>query len=145
MTVYKSKIGLELAIPISLIIGGTGILMTYEKNWIGLGLIFIVITFIVHMLLTTYYTVDNNKLRVKCGFFFDRTIDLDTIKEIKETNNPISSPAISLDRLVISYNSFDTVIISPKNKGAFIKHLTGLNPNIKVTLKGNSKRAISTF
>lgn len=144
MTTYKSKIGLELVIPITIIIGGTGILMAYEKIWFGLALILVVVAFIAHMLLTTYYKVDNKKLRVKCGFFFDRTINLDTIKEIKETNNPISSPATSLDRLLITYNKYDTVIISPKEKGAFINHLTGINPHIKVTLKDNAKRTIST-
>lgn len=144
MTTYKSKIGLELVIPITIIIGGTGILMAYEKIWFGLAFMLFVVAFIAHLLLTTYYRVGSNSLQVKCGFFFDRTINVDAIKEIKETNNPISSPAASLDRLVITYNKYDTVIISPKEKSAFINHLTHRNPNIKVTLKDNAKRTIST-
>lgn len=144
MKTYKSKIGLELVISITIIVGGTGILMAYEKIWLGLALILFLVAFIAHMLLTTYYKVDNNTLKVKCGFFFDKTINLDTIKEIKETSNPISSPAASLDRLIITYNKYDTVIISPTEKGDFINDLTYINPNIKVTLKNKAKRAIST-
>lgn len=142
MTTYKTKIGLELIIPLAIIIGGTGILMAYEKIWIGLALIFLVIAFIAYVFLATYYQLDNISLRVKCGIFFDRTINLDTIKEIKETNNPISSPAASLDRLEIRYNTYDAVIISPKEKGAFINNMTGSNPHIKVTFKDKEVRTI---
>ena len=127
-----------------MLICGTGILMAYEKIWFGLALILLIVFFIVHMFVTTYYRIDQNTLRVKCGFFVDQLINIDTIREIKETNNPISSPATSLDRIVITYNKYDTVIISPKEKVAFMNHLTQINPNIKVTLKDNSKQTIST-
>jgi hypothetical protein len=144
MTTYKSKIGLELIIPITIIVGGTGILMVYEQIWIGLALIFLIVAFITHMLLTTYYKIENNTLRIKCGFFFNSELNIDIINEIKETNNPISSPATSIDRLLIIYNKYDTVIISPKEKSAFINQLVEINPNIKVTLKENKKQTIHT-
>jgi len=145
MTTYKSKIGFEIVIPITLILAGTGILMAYEKVWLGLALIFLISAFIAHMFLTTYYKIDNITLLVKCGFFFDRSFSIYTIKEIKETKNFISSPAASLDRLLITYNKYDTVVVSPKEKSAFISHLTRINPNIKVTLKVNTKQTISTI
>jgi hypothetical protein len=144
MTTYKSKIGLELVIPIALGVGGVGFLMVYEKIWIGLALILLVIAFIGHMFATTYYQIDNRTLKIKCGFFFDKSINIDTIKEIKETSSSLSSPATSLDRIVISYNKFDTVIISPKDKEAFTKHLTSINSTVKVTLKGSGKHRIIT-
>jgi energy-coupling factor transporter transmembrane protein EcfT len=134
MTTYKSKPALVLIIPITVITGGLAILMWYEQIWIGLAFILLLLAFIAHMFLTTYYQVDNNTLRVKCGFFFDKLINIATIKEIKETNNPLSAPATSFDRLLLTYNRFDAVIISPKEKAAFISQLTGINPNIKLTL-----------
>ncbi len=142
MTTYRSKIGLEFIIPVTVIIGGIGILLAVENIWFGSAFTLLFAAFIVHMLLTTYYQVNDTGLRIKCGFFFDKTIDPGTIREIKETNNPVSSPAASIDRLVISYNRYDTVIISPKEKDAFINHLTRINPGIKVILKGRAKQSV---
>ncbi|WP_018611627.1 PH domain-containing protein [Segetibacter koreensis] len=139
MAIYKSKIGLEFVVPLTVIIAGTGIIVAYEKIWIALALVLLLVTFIVYMFLTTYYEVGNNTLKIKCGFFVDKTINLDTIRQINETNNPVSSPATSLDRLEITYNKYDVVIISPKDKCAFINHLIQVNHLIKVTLKEKSK------
>jgi hypothetical protein len=47
----------------------------------------------------------------------------------------LSAPATSFDRLEILYNSFDTVIISPKDKSGFITHMKTINPSIEVDEK----------
>ena len=144
MTTYKSKVGPGLIIPPAIIVGGTGILMAYEKVWPGLIVILLVVAFISHMISTTYYQINKGTLRVRCGFFFDKSIDIDAIKDIKETRSPISSPATSLDRIIISYNKFDTVLISPRDKEGFVNHLTNINLNIKVTLKYSGQQRIMT-
>jgi hypothetical protein len=87
------------------------------------------------MFLTTKYTIESDELTIKCGFLFNKTIDIKTIKKTTETNNPLSSPATSLDRLEINYGKFDTVIISPKKKKEFIENITTLNPNVEVKFK----------
>jgi hypothetical protein len=43
----------------------------------------------------------------------------------------MSSPALSLDRIEIFYNKFDSVIISPKNKADFVAELKSINPAIE--------------
>lgn len=91
--------------------------------------------FIGHMLLTTYYQVEGNTLTIKCGFLINQEVKIDTIRKIKETSNPLSAPAASLDRLEIAFNKFDNVLISPKDKAGFINELTKLNPGIEVQLK----------
>jgi hypothetical protein len=133
---FKSKIGPELLIPIAIILTATGILLTYDKTWPGLIVILIVSAFIAHIILTTYYEVTDNILRVKCGVLMDKTIHIDTIKEIKETHDLIASPAVSLDRLRITYNKYQNIIISPKEKNKLIDQLKSINPGIKVTLRG---------
>ncbi|WP_316819185.1 PH domain-containing protein [Pedobacter nyackensis] len=134
--VYKSKVGNELVIPLTLVFVVTLFMAIFnEPHWPGLAILLPVILFIVHMFSTTYYTVDGDVLKVKCGFLYNAEIDIKTIKKISETNNPISSPALSLDRLDITYNKYDNVIISPKDKAEFISALTALNPNIEVKLK----------
>ncbi|HEX6334194.1 MAG TPA: PH domain-containing protein, partial [Flavisolibacter sp.] len=128
MTTYKSKIGPELLIPISILLVGTGILMAYERAWLGLAVVLLVVAFITHMFVTTYYHIDNRTLKIRCGFFYDKTINIDTIEEVKKTRSAVSSPAASLDRIMIRYNKTDTVIISPGNKETFMSHLTRINP-----------------
>lgn len=135
MTTYRSKLGPELIIPVFMLTGGTGILMAVEQIWLGFALIVFLLAFIIHLFLTTYYQVDGNTLNIRCGFFLKISINIDTIKTIRETRNPISAPATSLDRIEISYNKYNTVLISPKYKEAFIRQLTAINPGIAIILK----------
>ena len=62
------------------------------------------------------------------------TVTINSIRKIKETNNPISSPAASLDRIEVFYGK-QSVIISPKQKTEFINHLLSINPRIEVIYK----------
>lgn len=142
---YKSKIGLELAIPLVLVFGTVLTLtISQEPSWIGIVIFLPVILFVVHMFMTTEYTIDNDKLTVKCGFLYNKTIDIKSIRKITETNNPLSSPATSLDRLEINYRKFDSVLISPKQKSEFINEIKRLNPNIEVKYKHKQNEALNT-
>lgn len=76
------------------------------------------------------YTITENQLVIHSGFFFKQNVDISTIKSIRKTNNIISAPAASFDRLEITYNNFDSVIVSPKNKEQFINDLLKINPKI---------------
>ena len=134
--IYNSKIGLELVIPLVLIFGIALALNIIEKtNVIGIAILLPVILFVVHMFLTTNYTIESDDLIIKCGFLSNKTIDIKTIKKITETNNPLSSPATSLDRLEINYGKFDKILISPKNKTEFIDDIKRLNPNVEVKFR----------
>jgi Bacterial PH domain len=134
--VYKSKIGLELAVPLMLIFGTVLFLTMSEKpSWIGVSILLPVMFFATHMFMTTNYTVTGDSLTIKCGFLFHKTIDIKTISKISETNNPLSSPATSLDRLEIIYGKFDSVLISPKLKKEFIDEIILINPMVEVVLK----------
>ncbi len=131
--IYNSKIGLELVIPLVLIFGTALAMTIIEKpNLKVIAILLPVILFVVHMFLTTNYTIESDDLIIKCGFLSNKTIDIKTIKKITETNNPLSSPATSLDRLEINYGKFDKILISPKNKTEFIDDIKRLNPNVEV-------------
>ena len=43
-------------------------------------------------------------------------VEINSIKRIYKTRNPLSSPALSLYGIAIVYNKYDEVLISPKNK-----------------------------
>lgn len=48
------------------------------------------------------------------------------------TKNPIAAHALSFDRLEIVYGSYETEIISPKNKEQFINLVKSKNPHIEI-------------
>jgi len=136
---YKSKVSYGLLIAISLIMFGPFIfkLSDYTLNTQRiLGILLLLVTFalILHMFLTTIYTIDNGKLKIKSGFFSYKPIEISEIKRIKKTNNIISSPAASFDRIEIQYGKFKSIIISPKDKLNFCKDLNELNPEITIVL-----------
>ena len=59
-----------------------------------------------------------------------QVIDISTIKSIEPTHTILGAPASSLDRLRISYNKYDEVVISPRRKEEFISQLQSINPQI---------------
>jgi hypothetical protein len=69
---------------------------------------------------------------VKSSALVNIKIDIGVIRKIKETNNPLSSPALSLDRLWIDYGKGAAVMISPKDKEGFIRHILQINPSVEV-------------
>jgi hypothetical protein len=83
----------------------------------------------------TNYTIREEHLYIRCGFFFYRDIDIHTIQKIKETNDLRSSPAPSLDRLELFYAKYDSIMVSPKDKTGFISVLQTINPTVEVIYK----------
>lgn len=138
---YPSKIGWGILLPLASIILISSISMVLAKAWLGLGINLVVLAFIAHLFSTTYYTIEGNQLLVKSGFLFQASIDILSITKISETNNFISSPALSLDRLEIRYQPRNSVIISPKDKQGFLEHLLQINPNISIVYKNREKTA----
>lgn len=139
MKVYKSKIGIELVAFISLVLGGVALLLAYKGHWLGLLFVLPEAAFVVYLFMNTYYTVDGKTLKIKAGMLFNSSVDIDSIRKIAETNNLLSSPAASLDRLEIAYGRFDSVLISPEEKQAFINHMLAINPSIEVHYKAKQK------
>jgi hypothetical protein len=90
--------------------------------------------FIIWLLLTTGYKIEDKTLSIKAAFI-NKQINIKTIRSVRPTKNPLSSPALSIDRLEIVYQSGmdeKITLISPKEKEKFISKLKELNPNIKV-------------
>jgi hypothetical protein len=71
------------------------------------------------MLIGTHYTVDGNTLRIRCGPFRWQ-VPVDVIESVEPTRNPLSSPALSLDRLRIQYGK-RRILVSPADKAGFLK------------------------
>ena len=70
----------------------------------------------------TYYVVGQGKLRIVSGPF-RWSLPIADIRSIEATRNPLSSPALSLDRLRIRYGKRRSVMVSPADKAGFIAAL----------------------
>jgi hypothetical protein len=133
---YSSKVSYGL-LTIVFVVFFSPLILNLVNDGINMNLIviglFLILIFglITHMFFNTVYTIEENKINIKCGFFTYKPVVISDIKEITKSSNIISSPAASFDRIEIKYGKFEELIISPKNKFEFAEHLTKLNPKIK--------------
>lgn len=96
----------------------------------GISMILVVL-FLYYLLNLTYYVITDTEIRVR-SFFFKWNIRIDTIKKIFPTNNMLSSPALSLDRLMIIYGDEKKIMISPENKTEFLNDVATRNTNLQI-------------
>ena len=97
------------------------------------------------MLWTLYsidYTLTDEKLLIRCGPFRYR-VPLTEIDSVRPSRNPLSSPAGSLDRLLIKWNSErKRILISPSRKTEFLQELDKRCEHL--TLVGDSLARIAS-
>ena len=76
------------------------------------------------LLLPVRYGMDDVHLHVQSGQLRQR-IPLTEIVEVSPTRNPLSSPALSLDRLQVKFGArmFRSVMISPVDRDGFLEEL----------------------
>ena len=106
---------------------------TGEDMWIPLLIFGLIFSFLVYSILNTYYIISGTTFSYKYGFFKEK-IEIQKIQKI-EYNNSIFVPVTlklgwSHKGLIINYNQYDDVYISPKNRDQFVAELLKNNPNI---------------
>jgi len=160
--VYPSKVDWWLwliLIGAALLTVGSGIsLLLTGKTWemvMGIGMLCMSL-WMVWVPRSTYYKIipmEKEELFITCGGISSYHIPLDSIIEVFPTNNPLSSPACSIDRLEIKYRSrslpllygeshITMVLISPLDKDSFLQHLVEATPALeRVGLVGEYRLA----
>jgi len=78
------------------------------------------IALIVSIMIGTHYTVERDTLKVNSGPFRFK-IPLDQIEFVKASRSPLSSPAMSMDRLLIRYGKRRRILVSPDDKDGFLR------------------------
>lgn len=127
MRVYKSKIDWWLIIVVFIVFCYPMIHGIITKEYVLSLISFGILASVFLLFKSIKYKIDGEQLTV----WFTK-IDIKSIKKIYSTNNPLSSPALSLDRIAVTYNTFDEILISPKERESFIQELLKINPNIVV-------------
>ena len=125
-TVYRSKIDpwLMLILAAAICVGVVGAVSALVAGgqkvlWVALPPFIFGAGLPVWVLLSTRYTLDGDFLIVRSGPFKWK-IPVAEITNIRPTRNPLSSPALSLDRLRIDYGSGRSIMVSPEDKDKFI-------------------------
>ena len=79
-----------------------------------------VIALSIWLLLGTYYSVYRGTLKIVSGPIRWK-VEIDQIQSVEATKSPLSSPALSLDRIRIRYGKNRKIMISPADKPGFLK------------------------
>ena len=125
---FKSKVDRWILVLILVVIVVQVLAITAAVNEAGepamitsLILVMIgVIALMVWLLLGTHYTVDRGYVRIVSGPFRWK-VPIDAITAVRKTRNPLSSPALSLDRLSIRYGKRRRIMISPADQAGFLE------------------------
>lgn len=90
---------------------------------LALGLSVFLVGFVMSLLYSISYTLSDKELLIRCGPF-KQVVSLASIDLVKPSRNPLSSPAASLDRLLIKWNeNRKRILISPQGKAEFMNEL----------------------
>ncbi len=122
---FKSAIDIWLwaIVVLEIFLGMVMLSVTSYLPWRQLGLLALAflpaIVIPVWLFTSTYYEVQSEVLRIKCGPFSWR-IPLDQIRSVKKSPSLLSGPALSLQRLKILYNDNKSIVVSPKDQERFL-------------------------
>ena len=94
--------------------------------------------FQLHVLYAIDYSFEPDALRIRASFFRWR-VPLAAIDSVEPTRNPLSSPASSLDRLLIRYGR-RRIMISPEDKAGFLRALAARAPQLELSGEGAQRR-----
>lgn len=96
---------------------------------------FFIAAILIWILLDTGYRINQNTLRYYSGPIRGK-IEISKIQKIEHVKSyfvtAVLKPALGSHGLMVTYNKFDDIYISPKNKDAFLSELLKINPEIKV-------------
>jgi len=142
MKVYKSKKSKRLnaifIITFSIIIVATIPAFINDigsEFYIVIGINLLSLLLLASIAIKTHYKIDKNLLYWQSGPFNGK-IDIKTIQKIEHHNGifvpTIWKPALSQIGLIITYNKYDDIYISPQNEADFIKELLQINSDIQI-------------
>ncbi|MER2028829.1 MAG: PH domain-containing protein [Solibacillus sp.] len=130
--IFKSKVDIWMAIififvPISMIYG-----VITEPSAVLLLVTAFIIVLLCILFFGTKYVIEKEELIVYGGIYKKR-IPIKQIRSLRPTRNPLSAPAMSIDRIEITFDPhIQVILVSPKERELFVKKLLEINPSITV-------------
>ena len=107
---------------------------------IYLGITLLTIGLFLWIFLGTYYTIKDGYLYHRSGPFFGK-MKISSIKKVTYHSGwyvPVFyRPATDIVGIIITYNKFDDIYFSPKERDTFVEELLRINPKIEIEALGN--------
>jgi len=129
MDIFKSKIDKWLFICLALsiiacLLGASVMLQEGGTVYYSIAVVTLVAGagFPLWIFISTQYIVKNENLKIISGPF-SWVIPIESIKSVQETDSTITGPALSFDRLEITYDKDKVIIVSPIDKTQFMQRL----------------------
>lgn len=94
-------------------------------------------SFMISLFYGTFYEINSDEILIQNGPINGK-IKINSIKEIISNTTMwvgFWKPATAMNGLIIKYNKFDEIYISPKTNKKFIEEILKINPEIKITRK----------
>jgi uncharacterized membrane protein YdbT with pleckstrin-like domain len=127
--IYRSKVDIWLAgaivaaAVVVLIVGFSVVAGPVPAKWLIVApMVLLGAVLPLWLLVSTDYRIADQNLLIRSGPFRWR-IPIREIRNVRPTRNARSSPALSLDRLLITYGGGQSCMISPKDKEGFLNEL----------------------
>ncbi len=131
--VFKSKVGWWYHLGLLILIACTILSFVKGQSVVAMIVLLLMCMLFIHMLLTTWYKITSDGLLIAhCSIFPEKQIAIKEISAIEATVMPVSSYALSLDRIIIYKGDLQWLLISPVNKKDFVRLLRQYNPDIEV-------------
>lgn len=131
---YNSAKGKVIPIVMLLLLV-TLIPMIIHQAWPGVIIWLAIEGFFIWVWFDTYYVIKDDKLFYKSAII-KGSIPISAIYKIEKHKGLYGGslkPALSMNGLVVKYNRYDDMYISPDKAEDFIAELQKINPNIKVS------------
>ncbi|MEJ1239749.1 PH domain-containing protein [Chryseolinea sp. T2] len=131
---YKSKVSIGLLLFVSVALIVPSVVLISHGVWTALLVTVPAASFIINMYADTSYrlTIDG-RLIIRCGYFYKDEVRVNDIRSVRSSNNILSAPALSIDRLEL-ITCDRVLLISPRDKLQFAEQLKEMNPSIDVRI-----------
>lgn len=129
---YKSEVGWIYHLVNLLVIGNCVVCFT-RTNVAAIIISLLMALLVLHVFFNTYYRITADGMLVAhCSIFPEKRIAIERIEAVEPLLMPVSSYALSLNRLIVWAEGKPWMLISPVNRANFIKELQKINPSIQI-------------
>jgi hypothetical protein len=131
--VFKSKVDWWYHLILLIMMISTVLVFVRGESPVTMVILLLITLQCIHMLLSTWYKITaDGYLIVHCSIFPEKRIPITEISAVEVTVMPVSSYALSLDRLILYKGDTQWLLISPVNKQEFVRVLRKYNPAIRI-------------
>lgn len=93
-----------------------------------------IMVFIMFGWFRTGYQIENETIKIQSGLFHTK-VNIHGIRKVTKEKSVLAGASLAIDRLVLHFDNYKQLQISPKKEAEFIKLLQSKNPNIELDEK----------